>query len=209
MAHQQQFRFIHFVKQTLPYYFKDKIVLEVGSLNINGSVRDFFVDSSYTGIDVAEGKDVDLVVKGENYAGQANSIDVVISCECFEHNPEYEKTFINMVRVLKKDGLFIMTCATHGRKQHGTSLSDPAASPLTIIQGQDYYKNLIEDDFQFFNLKHLFVDYFFVTDSSSSDLYFLGLGKDADKINVAQFSAGKEMAINFYRQVACSGLSYI
>jgi len=206
MAHQQQFRFIGFVKETLPVYFKDKTVLEVGSLNINGSVRDFFIDSIYTGIDVSEGNDVDLVVNGENYAVLANSMDVVISCECFEHNPEYEKTFINMIRVLKRDGLLIMTCATYGRIQHGTSLSNPSDSPLTFAKGQDYYKNLTEADFNFLNLRHFFVDYFFVVDYSSHDLYFLGLGKDADYINIANFSAGKEKAINFYSQLACLGL---
>lgn len=207
MAHQQQFRFISFVKEILPAYFKGKTVLEVGSLNINGTVREFFVDSIYTGIDVADGKDVDLVVNGEDYGGKANSIDVVVSCECFEHNPEYEKTFINMIRVLKRNGLLIMTCATYGRRQHGTSLSDPADSPLTLGRGQEYYKNLTEIDFNFLNLKHFFIDHFFVVDYSSHDLYFLGLGKDADKVDIASFSAGKEKAINFYSLLARSGLS--
>ena len=88
MAHIQQFRFLHFIKEILPSYFKEKKVLEVGSLDINGSVRGLFVDCDYTGIDVASGKGVDWVVNGEDFAAPANSMDVVISCECFEHNPE-------------------------------------------------------------------------------------------------------------------------
>ena len=206
MAHSQQFRFINFVKQTHPSYFSGKTVLEIGSLNINGSVRSFFIDSIYTGIDVAEGKDVDLVVNGEDHRGDANSFDVVISCECFEHNPEYEKTFINMVRLLKNDGLLIMTCATYGRPQHGTSLSSPADSPLTVNQGQDYYKNLVQEDFNFLNLSHFFSDYFFVTDHSSHDLYFLGIGKDADANKIANFSICKTKAITFYNHLARLGL---
>lgn len=207
MAHPQQIRFIRFVKELLPDYFTDKTILEVGSLNINGSVREFFDECRYTGIDVAEGQGVDLVINGENYDGQANSMDVVISCECFEHNPEYAKTFINMIRVLKRNGLLIMTCATYGRKQHGTSQSSPSDSPLTVKKGQDYYRNLSAEDFNFINLNHFFVDYFFVVDHSSSDLYFLGLGKDADNTSITRFSTGKENAINFYNQLAWFGLS--
>ncbi len=207
MAHPQQFRFIHFVKELLPVYFKDKTILEVGSLNINGSVREFFDGCHYTGIDVAKGQGVDLVVHGENYDGLANSIDVAISCECFEHNPEYVKTFINMVRVLKRDGLLVMTCATYGRKQHGTSISSPSDSPLTVEKGQDYYRNLSEADFSFINLSHFFIDHFFVVDHSSCDLYFLGLGREADDASVKRFAVGKENAINFYNHLAWFGLS--
>lgn len=206
MAHPQQFRFIKFVADSLPEYFKNTCVLEVGSLNINGSVRAFFKTESYVGIDVAPGKDVDIVVNGEDNQGMANSMDVVISCECFEHNPEYEKTFINMLRVLKQNGLFIMTCATYGRKQHGTSLKNPNDSPLTVGKGQDYYKNLIAEDFNFIKIDHFFADHFFATDYSSSDLYFLGIGNDAQKESLARFVKAKEMAISFYSQLARLGL---
>ena len=43
------------------------------------------------------------------------SFDVVISCECFEHNPYWRETFLNMTRVLRPGGLFVLTCATTGR----------------------------------------------------------------------------------------------
>ena len=206
MAHSQQVRFLNFVRETLPDYFKGQKVLEVGSLDINGSVRGLFIDCEYIGIDVADGKGVDLVVNGENFAGQANSIDVVISCECFEHNPEYEKTWLNMVRVLKQDGLLIMTCATYGRMQHGTLLASPESSPLTVQNGQDYYRNLVETDFDFLYLKNFFAEYFFVTDYSNSDMYFVGLGKGADSKDVTSLASGKELALDFYGEIARSGL---
>lgn len=206
MAHSQQARFLNFVKETLPNYFKDKKVLEIGSLDINGSVRGLFIDCDYIGIDIADGKGVDLVVKGENFAGHANSIDVVISCECFEHNPEYEKTWLNMVRVLKPDGLLIMTCATYGRIQHGTSLVSPESSPLTVQNGQDYYRNLIETDFDFLYLKHFFAEFFFVTDFSNSDMYFVGIGKEADSTYVNMLASKKEVALSFYSEIARAGL---
>ena len=42
MSHQQQLIFVASVKDQFPEYFSQTKVLEVGSLNINGSVRQFF-----------------------------------------------------------------------------------------------------------------------------------------------------------------------
>ena len=124
-------------------YFSNAKVLEIGSLDINGSVRRLFKQCNYTGIDVGLGEGVDKVAKGENFSADANTYKTIISCECMEHNPEYDKTWLNMVRLLSRDGLMIMTCATYGRRQHGTLESNPADSPLTIGIGQNYYRNLI------------------------------------------------------------------
>ena len=77
MAHIQQLRFINFIKESIPELFNSKKVLEIGSLNINGSVRQFFSNCDYTGLDVAEGKDVDIVCNGENYYEKADSFDVI------------------------------------------------------------------------------------------------------------------------------------
>ena len=42
--------------------FKNKKVLDIGSLDINGSNRFLFEDCNYLGIDVGEGKNVDFTV---------------------------------------------------------------------------------------------------------------------------------------------------
>jgi len=206
MAHIQQFRFINFIRESLPDYFNSKKVLEIGSLNINGSVRTFFKDCDYTGIDVANGKDVDVVSNGENYYEKANTFDVIISCECMEHNPMYQKTWLNMLRMLKNDGLLIMTCATFGRPQHGTSLNEPISSPLTIQLGQDYYKNLTRNDFEIVNMDVFFSDYLFETDYSSHDLYFIGIGKNSQKFTQEKFKISKKIINDFYFKIACEGI---
>lgn len=206
MAHIQQFRFINFIRESLPDYFISKKVLEIGSLNINGSVRTFFNECDYTGIDVANGKDVDIVSNGENYFEKANTFDVIISCECMEHNPMYQKTWLNMLRMLKNDGLIIMTCATFGRPQHGTSLNEPVSSPLTIQLGQDYYKNLIRNDFEFVNMDVFFSDYLFETDYSSHDLYFIGIGKNSPKKIQEKFNISKTIINDFYFKIASEGI---
>jgi hypothetical protein len=140
MSHPQQRFFVAGVKQFLPSYFKERSVIEIGSLNLNGSVRELFEGCSYLGLDVGEGRDVDLVCHGENYGGAASGTDVVISCEAMEHNPQWKKTWLNTLRLVKEDGLVVMTCATPGRRQHGTVEFNPTDSPLTVGKSQNHYR---------------------------------------------------------------------
>lgn len=171
MSHQSQLDFVARVKQQFPQYFKGRKVLEVGSLDINGSVRQFFEDCSYTGVDLGEGKGVDLVSKGEDLTFPDNHFDVAISCECFEHNPEWVRTFANMVRMTS--GLIIMTCATTGRPEHGTRRTSPSDAPFC----GDYYRNLTEQDIRDNCDLSKFAFCQFSTCSSPADLYFYGLCK--------------------------------
>lgn len=178
MSHPQQMNFVSSLKNKFPNSFCDSTVLEIGSLNINGTVRVFFENCNYTGIDIGKGKDVDIVVEGQHYNAPDNSFDTVISCESFEHNPYWEETFSNMIRLCKSNGVIIFSCATTGRKEHGTTRTKPKDSPLTIAKGWDYYKNLTEQDFRSsFQLDDIFSTYEFSTNTESFDLYFWGVKK--------------------------------
>lgn len=184
MAHAEQRAFIAAVAKHFPEYFVDAKVLEVGSLNINGSVRDFFSNCDYLGLDVSAGRDVDLVCEGQKYDGPSDWFDQVISCEAMEHNPHWAKTFSNMVRMCKPGGLVVMTCATVGRREHGTSRTTPESSPLTVELGWDYYRNLRKRDFAAaLNLSTVFSHHRFWTNWRSFDLYFTGIKKGAPRAN--------------------------
>lgn len=169
MSHQSQLDFVARVKQRFPQYFKNSKVLEIGSLDINGSVRQFFDSCDYIGVDLGEGKGVDLIAKGEELKFPDNHFDVAISCECFEHNPEWIRTFNNMVRMAS--GLVIMTCATTGRPEHGTRRTSPSDAPFC----GDYYRNLTEKDIRDSCDLSKFATYEFSTNSNPADLYFWGL----------------------------------
>lgn len=176
MAHWEQRDFIEKIKNDLPQYFHQKNVLEIGSLNINGTVRDFFTDCRYIGVDVSTGDGVDVVCEGQNYNAPDNSYDVVCSAECFEHNPYWLETFENMIRLCKNDGLVLFTCATDGRAEHGTSRTTPLDSPLTVEMGWDYYLNLNENDFTSkIDFDSYFKEYKFEVNDTSHDLYFWGI----------------------------------
>lgn len=64
-------------------------VLDVGSQDVNGSYRLLFDDArfEYTGLDMAKGKNVDIVPKSIYHWTEIenDSYDVVISGQCLEH----------------------------------------------------------------------------------------------------------------------------
>jgi len=158
MAYTEQLDYVENVKKKMPEYFRNQKVLEVGSLNINGSVRPFFQDCDYLGIDVGEGPDVDLVCSGHEFIAPEGTYDVVTSNECFEHNPFWVETLKNMIFLCKKGGLVIVTCTSDNFPEHGTRRTTQHDCPLTqnlTYQIDDlkfpwysYYQNLNEKDFR-------------------------------------------------------------
>jgi GT2 family glycosyltransferase len=185
MAHTEQRVFIEKIKDKFADFFQNKKVLEVGSLDINGTVRDFFYNCEYVGVDVSLGKGVDIVCEGQNYNAPDETYDVVCSAECFEHNPYWVETFKNMIRLCKDGGLVFFTCATDGRPEHGTTRTTPADSPLTIGMGWDYYRNLNENDFKNeFNFDNYFDSYEFSVEENHYDLFFWGIVQKSKKNSI-------------------------
>lgn len=177
MAHYQQRVFLEKVKRMYPNYFLGKKVLDVGSLDINGSNKSLFVQCDYIGIDVAEGKNVNVVTPAHKFECEDEVFDVVISSECFEHDMYYKESLKNIYRVLKKGGLFLFTCATTGRPEHGTRRTSPQDAPLLqdIEEWQDYYKNLEEKDIVEVLDYSLFMRSKFEIGYETCDLYFWGI----------------------------------
>lgn len=201
MAHVQQFFYVNAIKQFLPEYFEAKKVLEIGSLNLNGSIRQFFQACDYTGLDVGEGRDVDVVCYGEDYGAPAASFDMVVSCEAMEHNPGWRPTWLNMLRLAKPDGIVLMTCATTGRRQHGTEEYLPADSPLTVERKQNYYRNLVAEDFQALaQLDSWFPVHGFHTDFACHDLYFFGVGPACSADTLARAAHLKRQLDHHYHE---------
>lgn len=154
----------------------NKRVLEVGSYDVNGTIRKIFNGSkSYTGADLTLGPGVDIAMSGHELNAPDGSFDISLSCECFEHNPFWKATFSNMIRMTAPGGYVIMTCGSVGRIEHGTSRTTLAHSPGTAAVGINYYKNLGESDYLAeFDFATLFFEYRFWNIKSSCDLYFIG-----------------------------------
>lgn len=181
MAHQEQKDFCQLIKSLCPDYFNGVSVLDVGSLDINGNNRYLFTNCDYTGIDIGAGPNVDIVCKGHEFKPKDNhKFDVVISTECFEHDKYWEETTRNIIdNLLKPNGLFLFTCATTGRPEHGTKRTTPQNSPFTATteDWEDYYMNLSEGNFRGrFDFEKEFIVHSFKTRLEfPQDLYFWGI----------------------------------
>jgi hypothetical protein len=151
MSHKAQIDFCKKIQNEFSEYFKNKDVVDCGSLDINGNNRYLFlIDDSasgtYIGVDVGEGNNVDIVSPVHELSIESNSIGFVISTEMLEHDMYYEKSLLNMVRILEPSCMLLFTCATTGRAEHGTRRTSPSDAPLLNGEWSDYYKNLTEAD---------------------------------------------------------------
>jgi Flp pilus assembly protein TadD len=180
--HWEQVQFIRSVKAVFPAYFSGGTVLEIGSYDVNGSVRPLFDAARYVGVDLIAGPGVDVVCSGHEFRSEER-FDVAISTECFEHNPFYAATFLNMARHVREGGMVLFTCAGEGRPEHGTLRCDPASSPGTVALQSDYYCNLTEEDFTGLDLAALFAEFRFFRNDSSHDLYFVGLTHERGRLD--------------------------
>jgi SAM-dependent methyltransferase len=175
MSHLQPICFIKTLSQHLTNDYKGIKILEIGSFDVNGSIRKFFKGSYYLGVDLAAGPGVDVIIDGKDIDHADNSYHITISSECFEHNPSWLETFENMYRMTSPGGFIIFTCATRGRTEHGTLRTSPKLSPGTQEVGLDYYMNLEEKNFQNkINIPKLFDEHIFIINKYSCDLYFVG-----------------------------------
>jgi cyclopropane fatty-acyl-phospholipid synthase-like methyltransferase len=110
--------------------------------------------------------------------GNVLQFDTIISTECFEHDMYWKETLNNIVsNLLKNDGLFVFTCATTGRLEHGTKKMNEGCSPLTCAfeEWENYYKNLTEHDIRSAIDMSVFSSFEFSENSYSQDLYFWGV----------------------------------
>jgi hypothetical protein len=170
--HPEVINFVSVVRRKFPDYFVANKVLEVGSLDLNGSVRQFFDSCEYIGIDIGEGKGVDLVVPMHEYK-KPGEFDVVITTEMLEHDQHWQDSLIQMYENLRSGGLLILTCASLGRAEHGTIRTSPSDSPFTT----DYYRNISPTDFLTVLPSELFKTSFIDVQRGFQDLVFWGVKK--------------------------------
>jgi SAM-dependent methyltransferase len=125
-------------------------VLEVGSQDVNGSVRPYVVSlgpASYVGVDMGPGKGVDLVMRAESLAfrfGQ-QAFDIVISTEMLEHARDWRACLRAMLTVLADGGLLLLTTRSHGFPYHGFPEDHWrfALSDFIVILGEARFDQLI------------------------------------------------------------------
>ena len=169
MAHKEQKDFFQSVKNIFPEYFSNVSVLDCGSLNVNGSLREIFQDSNYTGIDIVSGSNVDFVSKAHEY-NPGTQFDVVVSGEMLEHDEYWKESLQNMYDLCKSGGLIAMSCAGKDRPEHGTRRTGDIWGT-----SNDYYMNIEPSDMKKVYNKTMFSKMEFLENTTSKDTYFYGI----------------------------------
>ena len=106
-----------------PKEIKGKKVIEVGSCDVNGSLRpiiESWEPAEYIGIDIVEGSGVDIICDAENVVekfGQ-ESFDIVISTELLEHTRNWRKVISSIKNICKSDGIILITTCAYGFIYH-------------------------------------------------------------------------------------------
>lgn len=93
----------------------EKIVLDVGSYDVNGTLKPIFIKAKqYIGIDQNPGPNVDIVCSSHNIPLQDNYIDIIVSSSCFEHDDMFWLTFKEMCRLIKPLGFIYINAPSNG-----------------------------------------------------------------------------------------------
>jgi SAM-dependent methyltransferase len=99
------------------YGISDGRCVDIGGTNINGSLSDFArkIGMIYICVDIEPHPSVDVVIKvGDILPFADQSIDIIVSTSCFEHDPCFWLSFKEMTRIVKPDGYIYVNAPTSG-----------------------------------------------------------------------------------------------
>lgn len=105
-------------KKEYPKHFEKCSVLEIGSQDVNGSIRDYFNDTTeYVGVDRYEGKGVDIVCDARKTKFK-HKFDTLMIISVFEHDLDWKDTLKHNLQWLKKGGMCFISFGAEGNKPH-------------------------------------------------------------------------------------------
>jgi SAM-dependent methyltransferase len=142
-------------------------VLELGSLDINGSPRMLAPTADYWGIDVQAGRGVNEIADAAEWRSDRR-FDLVICAEVLEHTPLRAEILATAQDHLNPGGRLIITCATHGRAPH-------SAVDGHDVRPHEYYGNVNLADFLLEVALAGFEPIRFETHHDRGDLYLLAV----------------------------------
>lgn len=106
-----------FVERCLASLPPRRSVVELGGLDINGSVRALFADAQYISVDLQDGPGVDVVADAATFEPD-EAPDTVVCCEVLEHARNAGAIVRNALSMLAPGGVLLVTCASDPRAEH-------------------------------------------------------------------------------------------
>ena len=177
MAHPAQRKFFEMIKDNFPEHFKNVSVIDFGSLDVNGTLKDLFENSKYIGVDIHPGKNVDIVSQAHGLNRATHGIalvDTVVSGEMLEHDEYWYLSLMNMYTLLRPGGLIAISAAGPTRPEHGTRNSGNNEQNLWGTS-PDYYKNITKEMIKDFASKVNFKEWSSMYSPNQDDIYFYGI----------------------------------
>jgi len=133
--------------------------------------------NKYVGIDLFDGKNVDIVGRAHEILATHNfegEIDVIVSTEALEHDATWKETLMAIYSKVKNGGMILLTAAGEGREEHGTHGHNEYGSPATL----DYYNNITFDMMTSVYKPNMFSTFHLEYNEKAKDIYFYGIKKD-------------------------------
>lgn len=92
-------------------------LIEIGSLAVNSSIKlNLDKNIDYLGVDICKGENVDIVLEDPYKLPFENeSVDAVISISTFEHTQFFWLSYLEILRVLRNDGLFFLNAPSNSK----------------------------------------------------------------------------------------------
>lgn len=109
-------QFLHGVARAVAETFDlPEPILEIGSLQVPGqeaiaNLRPLFGRKEYLGVDARPGPGVDVVADVEALPQADASVGTVIAMNTFEHVPRFWRGFDEIYRVLRPEGMLLVSC---------------------------------------------------------------------------------------------------
>ena len=113
--------FLHGVARAITETFAlPEPILEIGAYQVEGqeglvNLRSLFPGRPYIGVDMRPGPGVDCVANVESLPQETGSVGTVVSFNTFEHVRGFWRGFDEIRRVLRPDGVLIVSCPFHFR----------------------------------------------------------------------------------------------
>lgn len=97
-------------------------MVDVGALDVNGTVRELFKDAKYVGVDMRPGPNVDVVLNGHELSTYfpEDSVDCIVCFDTLEHDIKFWETVYEMRKILRPQGWLLIGVPSfnHGRHEH-------------------------------------------------------------------------------------------
>jgi hypothetical protein len=134
------------LKEKYKRLFKNQKILELGSLDMNGSVWDLFENCEMTGVDWVAGPHVTHVMKCSDTEFKPETFAFIISLNHMEHDPYWEQSLKHNIPALMVGGMmFLKWCSTHSSKH--CAEYDPSGK-------LGYYPKELNEVMNFFNVNY-------------------------------------------------------